>query len=420
MLKKLTLLIFILGTLTNSGIAQGTSAGNFLKIGIGARPVAMGESYTALANGADAAYWNPAGLATLKSFEILSMNANWLQETSLQYLGIVYPAGELGNFGLSYRYLNYGMIAGYDASGSREADVTAADNALTLSWGKYINKSLSFGLNVHMVSEYLDNIKAETVSADLGLLLEVSPRMNVGVNFINQIGELKFIQEQNPLPRKTVVGVGLTKFMLNPLTLSADYNLPHNEEAYVNYGCEYDFSDYFALRFGYAQSRVQGGIGFKAPYFDLDYAYVPYENIGVAHRLSFALRFGIRKEATIEKHYELGKMYYREDKYLDALSEFRKVLEIDPVHRDSREFVDRIVEEMRQKTLLEKVRALREQLKKSNNYLEKAVVEFQKRNYNKAGELVDKSIELAPGNKRAIDFKKRLGKFLKIKKEGKN
>ena len=46
-------------------------AGEFLRLGVGARALGMGGSYVALANDASAAYWNPAGLATLQHAEML-------------------------------------------------------------------------------------------------------------------------------------------------------------------------------------------------------------------------------------------------------------------------------------------------------------------------------------------------------------
>ena len=45
------------------GQRAGISAFQFLKIGVGARGVAMGESFVASANDVSALYWNPAGLA---------------------------------------------------------------------------------------------------------------------------------------------------------------------------------------------------------------------------------------------------------------------------------------------------------------------------------------------------------------------
>jgi len=418
MFKKVIIVTFVMICLIGQGPANGygTTSGNFLKIGVGARPAAMGEAYTALAEGASAAYWNPAGLARQEVFELLSMQANWFYETSFQYLGFSYPFGRLGTFGLSYSLLNYGSVAGYNSLGSREADVGASDNALTLSWGKALNKKISLGLDLKFISETLDTFRASAVGADLGLLLKLPAAFTLGVSLQNQLGELKFIQEQNPLPRKAVIGIAAQNFILEPLTLSADYNLPQGETNYLNYGCEYWFSDFFALRLGSSKSRLQGGIGFKASYFDLDYAYVPYEYLGATHRVSLSLRFAARREEEIKKHFKLGKDYYREQDYLNALSEFNKVLELDPLHKDSREFVDRIVEEMRQKTLQEKVKALREERVKARELLEQAIAEFQKENYDKARELIEESLEIAPKNKEALELKERLDKILKLKR----
>ena len=39
------------------------NAGNFLRFGVGARPLAMGNSFVAIADDATAVYWNPAGLS---------------------------------------------------------------------------------------------------------------------------------------------------------------------------------------------------------------------------------------------------------------------------------------------------------------------------------------------------------------------
>ncbi|MBU1949760.1 MAG: hypothetical protein KJ970_02350, partial [Candidatus Eisenbacteria bacterium] len=51
----------------------GTIGGQFLKIPMGARPVAMGSAYVSLADDANSVFWNPAGIARL-SRTVLSIH----------------------------------------------------------------------------------------------------------------------------------------------------------------------------------------------------------------------------------------------------------------------------------------------------------------------------------------------------------
>jgi len=48
---------------------SGTVGASFLKFGVGARSLSMGEAYTAVARGVDALFWNPANLGNTPSFE---------------------------------------------------------------------------------------------------------------------------------------------------------------------------------------------------------------------------------------------------------------------------------------------------------------------------------------------------------------
>ena len=73
-----------------SWLSDGKYAGEFLSIGVDPRAQGMGGAYVALANGASAAYWNPAGLANQASQEVSFMHAE-------QFEGIV-----------GYDYLGYG------------------------------------------------------------------------------------------------------------------------------------------------------------------------------------------------------------------------------------------------------------------------------------------------------------------------
>ena len=55
----------------------GTLGGQSLKMGVGARANAMGDSYVAIADDASAVYWNPAGIARLSGQSITLNHTAW-------------------------------------------------------------------------------------------------------------------------------------------------------------------------------------------------------------------------------------------------------------------------------------------------------------------------------------------------------
>ena len=64
-------LIFVtsLNTLAQGTSKSGTTAAQFLKIGVGPRAVGMGSAFAATADDITSIYWNPAGLASNLSGE---------------------------------------------------------------------------------------------------------------------------------------------------------------------------------------------------------------------------------------------------------------------------------------------------------------------------------------------------------------
>src|SRR5512138_2608050 len=78
----------------------GTASAQFLKIGIGARAVGLGEAYGAVADDSYALYWNPAGLGQLKLKSLDLTYSIWLQRINLNYLAFAYPFSK-GTIGLA-------------------------------------------------------------------------------------------------------------------------------------------------------------------------------------------------------------------------------------------------------------------------------------------------------------------------------
>ena len=68
--KKLNLLVILFAIFLHLYGQRTIGVGAHLKHGVSARAIGMGSAYTALSEDPSALYWNPAGLAQIKKFEL--------------------------------------------------------------------------------------------------------------------------------------------------------------------------------------------------------------------------------------------------------------------------------------------------------------------------------------------------------------
>jgi len=78
------------------GQRAGTSSATFLRIGVGARAVAMGETFVAVANDPSAIYWNPAGLASLQRRELSISHVQWPADIGYDHVTLTLPSRRFG------------------------------------------------------------------------------------------------------------------------------------------------------------------------------------------------------------------------------------------------------------------------------------------------------------------------------------
>ncbi len=100
----------------------------------------------------------------------------------------------------------------------------------------------------------------------------------------------------DPLPSTFKVGVALK---LKNLTLAVDlakpWDIEHWDIEYYCLGAEWWIGNILASRAGYKATQTMatmtGGIGLKFEKTTLDYAYIPYGEIGSTHRISLKITF---------------------------------------------------------------------------------------------------------------------------------
>lgn len=288
--------------LTEAGNSKvGTTGAQFLKIGVGGRPIGMGSAYAGIADDVNALYWNPGGLAQIKDTEFMAMHNMWFQSINHEYVGFAHGLGDKGTVGLGITYLTVADIE-KRAGDTDDADGTfsATDMAAALAYGLEVTEGVYTGLSVKYISQKLDTESATGIAGDIGVLYKASEQLGIGLAVQNLGTKIKFIETGDPLPMNIKAGVGYRP--IETLTVGLDVNVPNDNNVNVATGLEYNLKlgENFSLipRAGYktgtdlgALSGVGAGVGFNLGTIGLDFAYVPCGDLGNSIRVSISGKF---------------------------------------------------------------------------------------------------------------------------------
>jgi hypothetical protein len=284
-------IIFLLAVPVLAGNeSTGTVGAAFLKLGQGVRAPSMGEAFTAVADDATAISWNPAGLAKSSSSEISTTYNIWLLDTSYSTIHYIKPWGP-GTLGAALFYLSYGSIAETTDTQRLGTGRTFTPSAYvaTLAWGQALNKDLSLGASAKIFNQNIDSFNEGGAALDAGVLYSYKPwDLRLG-GVIQNIG--------GTLPQ--TIKMGASKVILdNRLNLALDLNLPKDNKTYISFGGEFKVVPQLVIRAGYNTKSEEGaggnlgiGLGLNLSRFSVDYGYVPYGDLGNAHRIG--LRVGL-------------------------------------------------------------------------------------------------------------------------------
>jgi len=140
------------------------------------------------------------------------------------------------------------------------------------------------------------------------------------------------------------------------ILLQLHVRMPMHDSNYIALGSEYWLYDWFAIRLGYRTKSDIGdglhyGLGFAYRDLGIDYAFVPYGDLGSSHRVSLYFIFGsprkafsdVIREEQIAIHLAQGERYYQDGALIAAKEEFIKVLELDQTNKEAKQGIDRIV-----------------------------------------------------------------------------
>ncbi|MFZ1290043.1 MAG: PorV/PorQ family protein, partial [Melioribacteraceae bacterium] len=168
---------------------------NFLKIGAGSRASAMGDAFVAMTDDASATYWNPGGLVLVEKNEAMFQSTSWMANTSLYYLAVAVPFGELGTLGANIYSFNSGdmeetTVQQPDGTGRQ---FSAGNFSMGLSFARKFTDRFSVGFTVKYISENLSRETASAFAFDIGSVFktDILNGMRIGLALSNLGGAMK-------------------------------------------------------------------------------------------------------------------------------------------------------------------------------------------------------------------------------------
>ncbi len=290
-------------TADNTDIHQnaGTRAMTFLKIGVGAEAIGMGESQVAATDDLYASYWNPAGLAKLQKPQLALMHNEWFAGINHEFVGVALPFGKIGTLGASASFLAFGELQGRDREGNETTIFRPYDLAVIFSYARSFGDAFAFGANAKFLREQIADETGTGIAFDFGGLYTFSDMpLTVGINAQHLGPRVKFIEEAFGLPVTFRLGAAY-RLWKEALVLTTDIIRPSDNDIALAVGAGYTIGNVLQLRTGYkyqiggndlgAISGLTSGFGLTLRQFQIDYALVPFGVLGLTHRFSLVANF---------------------------------------------------------------------------------------------------------------------------------
>lgn len=342
-MKKVTiyfLLVFLLGFSAAELKAQrvskaGTTAAEFLKIGVGSRATSMGGAFVAVSDDASALFWNPAGIAGLEKNEILTSHSRWIGDMDFNYVGAAFKFDKIGHVGLSLTMLSVPemLVRTEEFQEGTGETFDAADLSVGVTYAGNVGERFSVGGTVKYIQQRIWHTKAQAFAVDIGTKFKTdfmgglvigATIFNFGTDLQMQGRDLRTFVDPDPtsdgnndqipvnletdkwnLPLNFQFGISLKPIntRMHSLQIAVDALHPSSNYESLNVGGEYGFQNRVFLRGGYealfledVEAGLNGGLGVHQMLFNgvlskLSYGYKSAGRLGNIHSLSFELIF---------------------------------------------------------------------------------------------------------------------------------
>ncbi|MBE0644231.1 MAG: PorV/PorQ family protein [Bacteroidetes bacterium] len=281
---------------------SGGSGLSFLKIGVGARSMGMGDAGVADADMGSAMYYNPALIADDDAASVTIMHNEWIEDISTEFVGVSVPLNGW-SFGVHMGLTSVGGIELRDVPGEPIGETDTRNFAGGVTAAFAIADGVDVGATAKYVFEKIHVDEAGGYAFDFGVAVRpfsegalANLRTGITLANIGSMTELRTVSTKLPsllrygasyrVPMESVKG---------GLNVAAEgLTLLEESTTHINLGAELDYLGMVFLRLGYRSGYDNNGISFGggAKYSSLrfDYAFTPFsESFGNAHTISLSI-----------------------------------------------------------------------------------------------------------------------------------
>lgn len=311
---------------------RGTTSAAFLEIGVGARSLAMGGAFTALANDPSAIYWNAAGIAKMNRNSFLFNHSEWIADTDFDFFAAVFPLGRMGAVGVSITSLSMSEM---EVTTIEQPEGTgqffkAGDYAVSVTYALRLTDRFAIGFNPKFIHQFIWEMQASGFAIDIGVHYQTPFKgVQLGFAMTNFGTDMRIDGDNNrvlydldprssgnnerlparletdpwalPLNFKIGLMYDVMKSDYHEMRIAVDAQHPNNDFESINAGAEYVWNNLLALRGGYksmflsdAEESFTLGAGLKYAMvgnmmFHFDYAFVEFGILENVHKFSISL-----------------------------------------------------------------------------------------------------------------------------------
>jgi hypothetical protein len=346
--------------------STGTSGAAFLELGVGSRPLGMGEAFTAAVGDINSIYYNPAGLGTMKYPEISVMHQDLILDSRFENFSLAWPLWK-GFLGVSNSLFWVPSFERVDINGDNQGQIQFYNTATTVAYGQSLG-FVEVGASFKHIYEKIGPLTVNAAAFDVGILKRLymySPfdapirNLSLGLSLQNMGTKAK----NDPLPRTLRVGSSyyLTKWFGLNIDISEyfidssdlyDFTYGFDESLRVMTGFELNYLDLLSFRAGYRfidtnlgdfTGKYSMGFGFnyaiKNVAFQIDTSYTDTRVFGPVYSFTISFKLiprviTVESKIKAEEYYQKGIRYYIQNDLEAAIEAFRDCAENNPYHKN--------------------------------------------------------------------------------------